>query len=294
MNREKEVQKITIIGSVINFLLLIFKLVSGIIGNSGAMIADAVHSLSDFVTDFILLIMVHISSKPKDQKHDYGHGKYETLATVLIGVLLLFIGLYILYHSIIVIYSYCFKGQLLPVPGVIAFYAAIASVVVKELLFHITKRVGIKVQSKAVIANAWHHRSDALSSVATLFGIGGAIILGQKWTILEPIATVLVSIFILGAALKLMIPALNDLLEQSLPPEVETDLLDLIKSVNNVCDPHNLKTRRIGNNIAVEVDIYVPGNVSVFESHNLTIQIESKLREAYGQGTHVVIHVEPI
>ena len=229
--RKKEIMRVTLLGSFANFVLLVFKFVAGIWGHSSAMIADAVHSLSDFVTDIIVLLFVNISSKPKDESHDYGHGKYETLATSIVGIVLLCVGFGLFWEGANKIYDFYFKGIPLESPGMIALVAALISIVIKELLYHITVWVGRKQNSQVVIANAWHHRSDAFSSIGTALGIGGAILLGDNWRVLDPLAAVIVSLFIVKVALQLVIPAINDLLEKSLPKEVEDEILAIISEV---------------------------------------------------------------
>lgn len=292
-NRKKEIFGITLLGSGANFLLLIFKFVASIVGHSSAMMADAVHSLSDFVTDIIVLGFVHISSKPKDEDHDYGHGKYETLATSVIGIFLLFVGIGIFWDALNKI-IFVIRGGQLPSPGMIALVAAVVSIVVKEVLYRVTKTIGVRVNSQAVVANAWHHRSDVFSSLGTLVGIGGAILLGPHWTVLDPIAALLVSIFIVKIAIRLMLPAVNDLLEKSLPKETEDEILAIVDDVEGVRFPHNLLTRRIGNNYAIEMHVRVNGSMSVAEAHQKTREIERKLRERFGPATHVAVHVEPL
>ncbi len=293
-NREKEIAKVTLLGSVVNFVLLVFKFVAGFLGNSSAMIADAVHSLSDFVTDIIVLLFVNISSRPKDESHDYGHGKYETLATSVIGAILLCVGFGLFWGGCSRIWDYYVNDVPLESPGVIALIAAVASIIIKELLYQYTQRIGKKVNSQAVIANAWHHRSDAFSSIGTMLGIGGAILLGEEWRILDPLAAVIVSIFIVRVSLMLVQPAINDLLEVSLPEQTEQEILDIIMENPHVQKPHNLYTRRIGNTIAIEVHIRVDGAVSVREAHEWTREIERKLRARFGEMTHIMLHVEPL
>ena len=186
MERNQEIYKVTLVGGVVNVVLLLFKFVAGIVGHSAAMVADAVHSLSDFVTDVIVLVFVHISSKPKDKSHDYGHGKYETLAMTLIGVALLIVAIGIIYHGAIEIVAWM-KGEQLEAPGELALWAALLSVLLKEGVYQYSMVKARQLNSQVVEANAWHHRSDALSSVGTAIGIGGAIFLGQRWTVLDPI-----------------------------------------------------------------------------------------------------------
>lgn len=285
---------VTLLGSLANFLLLIFKFAAGWLGHSSAMIADAVHSLSDFVTDIIVLLFINISSKPKDESHDYGHGKYETLATSIIGIVLLCVGVGLFLESAGKIIGFYFRGEVLESPGKIALIAALVSIVVKEILFRVTLIVGRRENSQALIANAWHHRSDAFSSIGTALGIGGAILLGDKWRILDPLAAVIVSIFIVRVSLKLILPAINDLLEKSLPPEVEDEILAIIEETPGVKNPHNLCTRRIGNDFAIEMHIRVEGTTTVARAHELTCDIENKLRNKFGPATHIMLHVEPI
>lgn len=293
ISREKEIRKVTLVGSVINLLLLAFKFVAGIIGHSAAMIADAVHSLSDFITDIIVLVFVHISGKPEDESHAYGHGKFETMATLIIGVILLAVGVGIFVNGTSSIIDN-FKGNIPSSPSKVALIAALISIVLKELLYRYTVRVGQKLNSQAVVANAWHHRSDAYSSLGTLLGIGGAIFLGEGWQVLDPLAAVIVSLFIVRVAFQLVKPCVDDLLERSLPAETEQRIKDIILSFPEIGSPHHLRTRRIGNNIAIEVHIRMDGNISLNEAHRLTTNVENRLKEEFGEGTHIGIHMEPI
>lgn len=293
ISREKEIRKVTLVGSVINLLLLAFKFVAGIIGHSAAMIADAVHSLSDFISDIKVLVFVHISGKPEDESHAYGHGKFETMATLIIGVILLAVGVGIFVNGASSIIDN-FKGNIPSSPSKVALIAAVISIVLKELLYRYTVRVGQKLNSQAVVANAWHHRSDAYSSLGTLLGIGGAIFLGEGWQVLDPLAAVIVSLFIVRVAFQLVKPCVDDLLERSLPAETEQRIKDIILSFPEIGSPHHLRTRRIGNNIAIEVHIRMDGNISLNEAHRLTTNVENRLKEEFGEGTHIGIHMEPI
>lgn len=292
--REREIRRVTLVGSAGNFFLLAFKFVAGILGHSSAMIADAVHSLSDFVTDMIVLLFVHISSKPKDEGHDYGHGKFETLATSVIGIVLLVVGAGLFWEGLRKVIGFYFKGEPLESPATIAWVAALVSIVIKEFLYRLTLRVGRRRRSQAVIANAWHHRSDAFSSIGTAVGIGGAILLGPKWRVLDPLAAVIVSVFIMKVSLQLVVPAINDLLEKSLPKEIEDEILAVMSENPEVKNPHNLRTRRIGNDFAIEAHIRVDGRISVEHAHCLTREIEVKLRDRFGPDTHIALHVEPV
>ena len=277
----------------VNIVLFAFKLAAGIVGRSGAMIADAVHSASDFVTDIIVLAFVRVSAKPRDEDHDWGHGKYETLASLIIGVALFAVGVEILVESAERIADVV-AGEQLPRPGAIAVVAAAVSIVVKEALYHYTVRVGRRMESPSVVANAWHHRSDALSSIGALVGIGAAHFLGEKWRIADPIAAIVVAALIIKVAYELCNVAVSELLEKSLPKDVEDEILAIISSTPNVCNPHNLRTRRIGRAIAIEVHIRVDGATDVRSSHEITRQIEAQLKARFGTQTAIVIHVEPI
>lgn len=291
-SREKQIYKVTIIGSIANFGLLIFKFVAGVLGKSSAMIADAVHSLSDFITDIIVLVFVKVSAKPQDAGHDYGHGKYETLATAIIGLVLLMVGTGIFWSGLSKILAVS-RGEEIGSPDLIALIAAVVSITVKEILYRYSVIVGRKVQSQAVVANAWHHRSDAFSSIGTALGIAGAIFLGKDWHILDPIAAVVVSVFIVKVSIQLLIPCMNDLLEKSLPEDVEKEIITIIKEDPQVADPHNLKTRRIGNDCAIEVHVRVYPDMTVREAHVVATGIENRLRDKFGARTHVAVHVEP-
>ena len=283
----------TLVGGVVNVLLVVFKFVAGIMGHSSAMVADAVHSFSDFLTDIIVIVFVHISGKPKDKSHDYGHGKYETLAMTIIGVALLAVALGIVYGGIVKVVAWA-NGESLQAPGTLALWAALLSIVLKEGTFRYSMHEARKLNSQAVEANAWHHRSDALSSIGTAIGIGGAILLGQRWTVLDPIASVVVGLFIVKVAFFLLRDGIGDLMEQSLPDEVEQEILQLAASVEGVNEPHDLRTRRIGNHYAIEMHILMDGDLPLKEAHDKATEIEQRLKERYGEETHVAVHVDPL
>ena len=292
MDRNREIYKVTLIGGAVNVVLLLFKFVAGIVGHSSAMVADAVHSLSDFVTDVIVLLFVRISGKPKDKSHDYGHGKYETLATTIIGMALLSVAIGIVYGGVMKIIAWA-DGEQLPSPGLLALWAALLSIVLKEAVYRYSMLKALQLDSQAVRANAWHHRSDALSSIGTAVGIGGAIFMGQRWTVLDPIASVVVGLFIVKVSVSLLGNGIGDLMERSLPDDVENEMLRLAGSVPGVTKPHDLRTRRIGNHYAIEMHILVDGDISLREAHDKASEVEDLLKSHYGTDTHVVIHVEP-
>ena len=277
----------------VNALLFVFKLVAGVVGRSGAMIADAAHSASDLATDVVVLGFVRISSKPRDDDHKWGHGKYETLASLIIGIALFAIAAEFFIESAEKIKAVS-NGAVLPRPGAIALIAAAVSVVAKEVLYRYTIRKGKALESPSVVANAWHHRSDALSSIGALIGIGLAYFLGEEWRIADPIAEIVVAALIVNVSIDLCRTALAELLEKSLPRAVEEEILQIISATPNVYNPHNLRTRRIGADIAIEVHIRVEGSMSVYDSHEISKEIERALRERYGEHTAVAIHIEPL
>lgn len=292
-SRQKSIYKVTWIGSLVNFLLLAFKFAAGILGHSAALVADAVHSLSDFATDIIVIVFVRISGKPEDEDHKYGHGKYETLATAAIGLILFAVGIGILVNGATSVGDFL-KGKVLPAPSIVALIVAAISIILKEILYRYTINEGKKLNSQAVIANAWHHRSDAFSSIGTFIGIGGAIFLGEKWRILDPIAAIVVSGFIMKVAIDLLKPCIDELLERSLPAETEQKILELITSFPEVSSPHHLRTRRIGNHFAIEVHIRMDGQTTLEMAHHTATLIERRIKEEFGPETHIGIHMEPV
>ncbi len=290
--RTSAANRATWIGFGSNLALATFKLFAGIIGHSGAMIADAMHSLSDFASDIVVLIGFRFVGKPADKSHDYGHGKYETLVTVVVGGILLLVGVGILWDGVVKI-RLGLEGELLAAPGGIALVAAIISVVVKEWLYRYTITIGKKINSKAVVANAWHHRSDALSSIGTVLGVGGAIVLGEKWHILDPIAAVIVSIFIIKVALDISSGSIRELTDESLSDEAKQEIIQIASAFSTVTDPHNLKTRRIGSDVAIDLHIRVAHDMCVADAHDITNKIEAEIRRRFGQSAFISIHVEP-
>lgn len=293
MEREKEIFRVTIWGGIINVVLLVVKFAAGIFGHSAAMIADAVHSLTDFATDVVVLIFVHLGNKPADRDHDYGHGKYETLATAIIGTSLLAVGVLIFCSGAGKTWR-VIQGEMLPSPGKVALVAAVASIVLKEWAYRFTVKVGKRCQSEAVVANAWHHRSDALSSVGTMIGIGGAILLGNRWTVLDPLASIVVSVFIVRAAWQLMMESMKELTEASLSDEDEAVIMHIAASEPGVSEVHNLRTRRVGNRIAIEMHARMLGSTPLVEAHLHATAIEHRIKEHFGPNTLVSIHLEPV
>ncbi len=292
MTREQEISRVTLVGSIVNLLLVCVKAVAGVVGHSAAMISDAVHSLSDFITDIVVLIFVRISAQPQDEGHDYGHGKFETLATLLIGLALAAAAIGIVVNGATKL-AHWLQGEPLQTPGRIALWAALISIAVKEILFQYTRIKGRKLQSKALEANAWHHRSDALSSIGAAIGIGGAILLGPRWAVLDPLASIVVGAMLVKVAWDLLGPSFGELTDSSLPAETEQEMLEIIKAVPGVQDPHNLRTRRIGNRIAAEVHIRLDGSQTLKDAHDKATEVESRFKARFGSQSHIIVHMEP-
>ena len=293
MKREDEIARVTLAGSVVNLLLVGLKAVAGIAGHSAAMVSDAVHSLSDFITDIVVLVFVRVSARPQDEDHDYGHGKFETLATLLIGLALAAAAVGIVVSGAGKLARWL-QGEDLPVPGKLALWAALVSIVAKELLFQYTRFKGRNLQSKALEANAWHHRSDALSSIGAAVGIGGAILLGDRWTVLDPLASIVVGAMLVKVAWDLLGPSFGELTDSSLPADTEQEMLEIIRAVPGVEDPHNLRTRRIGSRIAAEVHIRLEGSQTLEEAHEKATEVERRFKDRFGAQSHIIVHMEPV
>ena len=292
MTREKELTKVTIVGSIGNLVLLTFKFVAGVLGHSAAMMADAVHSLSDFLTDVVVLVFVRIGAQPQDESHDYGHGKFETLATLFVALALVVAAVGIIVSGAVK-FARWLHGEQLEMPGTLALWAALLSILVKEALFRYTFKVGKREESPAVVANAWHHRSDALSSIGAAIGIGGALLLGPKWAVLDPLASIVVGAMLVKVAWDLLKGSTGELTDCSLPAEDERDIESIICSFPEVSEPHNLRTRRIGSRIAIEAHVRLPGSMSLHDAHEIVSAIERRLRDRFGPHTLVTIHMEP-
>jgi len=292
MDREKQIYRVTLVGSAGNVLLTIVKFIAGVLGHSSAMVADAVHSLSDLVTDVVVLVFVGISARPQDESHDYGHGKFETLATLLISLALVAAAIGIIVSGAVKFAAWLGGEQLTP-PGALALWVALLSIAVKEAMFRYTAIQGRKLGSSALTANAWHHRSDALSSIGAAIGIGGAVLLGGRWAVLDPLASIVVGGMLLGVAWKILRPSMGELTDASLPEETEAEILEVIRSFSGVSDPHNLRTRRIGNRVAIEAHIRLDGSLPLAEAHERTSEIEHRLKERFGPDALITLHMEP-
>lgn len=291
-SREKDIKKVTLAGFFVNVLLTAGKVFAGFLGGSSAMIADGLHSLSDLFSDVVVLLFAGIFSKDKDKGHAFGHGKFETLATLIVSLVLIAAGAGLLKGGVESVVE-VLKGGTLPVPGKIALVAAFVSVVAKEILYRVTVKEGRRINSPVVMANAWHHRSDALSSVGAFVGIGGSMLLGDKWTVLDPIASCLISVVIVFVAVKMAVPCFAELLESSLPEEIEAEIESEMWHVDGVRDVHDLKTRRNGISFVIDAHVVVDPHITIVEAHNIATNVERRLRDKYGDQTQISIHMEP-
>lgn len=290
MNRQRQIYKVTIIGGIVNLLLVIFKFLAGIFGHSSAMIADAFHALSDLGSDVVVLYFVKVADKPADQDHNYGHGKYETFASLIIGVLLVFVGFGILLDGLEKVAAF-YKGEQLAQPNALALAAAIVSIICKEGLYRYTAAAARSAGSQLLAANAWHHRSDALTSIAAMFGIGGAMI-SPKWVVLDPLACAVVSVFIIKEAMDIGRHCMDELTEKCLPEQGA--LGEIILGVPGVCGYHHLRTRKIGAGAAVDVHVKMDGSISLRQAHEIATDVERRLKKQLGAQAYINIHMEPV
>lgn len=283
---------VTWVGFGVNAILAALKIIAGIVGRSSAMIADGIHSLTDFVTDLIVIVMIGVSRWKANKVYQYGYGKYETFATLLIGVALGFVAIALFWDGLKTVLD-ALKGNDPPQPRMIALWMALISIASKEWLFRYTRRWGQRIGSTAVIANAWHHRSDAISSVATLVGVAGAIFFGPDWRILDPVAAMLVSIFIAVSSVDIARPAVRELLEVALPPDVTEPLHRAIRNTPGVVTYHHFRSRRNGPRLIIDVHIKVDPDISVSDGHAIASEVERQLKNGFGHYMITNIHVEP-
>lgn len=293
MTRERQLVRVTLDGALVNALLAAGKLAAGVFGRSSALVADAAHSLSDLATDAAVVLFVRVSSRPPDEDHDFGHGKFETFAAFLVSLALFAVAAGLLRDGALRILRACREPGALPSPAPVAVAAAAASVVVKELLYRSTRRVGERLHAPSVVANAWHHRSDALSSVGALLGTGGAVLLGPRAAVLDPLAGIAVAVLVGVSAWRLAAPAVGELLEKSLPKEVEDEITRLAFADPAIRSTHALRTRRIGAGIAVEIHVRVDPETTVRDSHETAHGVVDRVRAKFGPWAHVIVHVEP-
>jgi cation diffusion facilitator family transporter len=291
--RLKKINYVTIQGIFINIGLIILKMAAGVISHSGAIVADAFHSFSDLSTDLALLWGAKAAAEPADSDHEYGHGRINTIVCAGIGILLFAVGGAIFFGGAFKVFR-VLRGEMLLQPGWFACFAAFISIISKEWLYQRTVAVGKETENLAVIANAWHHRSDAFSSIGVMLGILGAIVLGGSWRILDPIAAVVVSVFIIKVAFSIVGESFYELMEGSLSDDEEVEIARLTLSVPGVNTPHRIRTRRIGYNVAIELHIKVNNDLDIRQGHDIATKVEDLLKERFGRSTFISVHVEPI
>lgn len=292
LENNSKVRKVTLVGMVVNTILSIVKIIIGFVGFSSAMVADGIHSFSDTLTDIVVLIGIKFSKQPADKDHNYGHEKYETIAITIISFFLIIVGIEIIRNGISKITD-LYNGIEFESPKMIALYASVASILVKELLFQYTIKYSNKLESRLLRANAWHHRSDAFSSIGAFIGIGGAILLGDKWIILDPIASIIVALFIFKVAYNIIKPAINELTEKAIPDELRDKIKSIIESQEGIEGYHHLHTRTMGNKIIIEMHIFVDKEMSVLEAHNVASILEEKIRDNLNTKILFTTHIEP-
>lgn len=291
-SRQKKIRQVTLVGSLVNLLLSAAKILAGVFGGSAAMIADGIHSLSDLASDVVILVFVKVSSKGQNKSYDWGHGKFETLATLIVSIILIAVSVQLMFSGVTSVKA-ILGGAAIPAPGGIALVAAIVSIAAKEWMYRYTAIVGKRLNSPAVIANAWHHRSDAFSSVASLIGIGCAMAFGDRWVLLDPLMSCVISVAIMVVGIRMAIPSVKELLDVSLPDEMEDRIVALAMSVDGVKEIHDLKTRRNGPYIIMETHMLVDPQMSVVKAHDITLAVEELIKAEFGSDTQISIHVEP-
>ena len=283
----QEINKVTWVGVIINVVLSAIKFVVGYIGGSHAVIADAVHSLSDLATDFAVIVGVRFWSAPPDQDHHYGHYRIEALITALIGIILGFVAIGIGYSSVVTIKEFHFGKT-----AWIAVIGPLASIFIKEVLYHWTVAVGKKVRSKSLIANAWHHRSDALSSIPALIAVVVSTI-NPSWVLVDHIGALVVSVFILKVAWDITVPALLELTDQGASENVHVAIKQIALAVEGVREVHKIRTRKIGQNIFVDLHVLVRPEITVRDGHAISENVKHELLKKGPDILDAVIHLEP-
>lgn len=277
--------RVSIVTIIANLILTIFKLITGFIGNSKAMISDAIHSASDVLSTLIVMLGIYVSKKKSDRKHPYGHERFECIAAIILAIILAFTGLGIGFSGIESI-----KQNKIIIPNIIALIASIFSIIVKEWMYHYTKKAALKLNSGALLADAWHHRSDALSSIGSFVGILGSM-LGLSF--FDPLASVLIALCIIKVAYDILKDALAKMLDTAVSEEIEKDIIDLVKENRAVLNIDDIKTRLFGSKIYVDLEIAVDANLSLIEAHNIAEDIHNQVEEKIPHCKHCMVHVNP-
>jgi len=280
-------RSVTLVGALVNAFLILFKFLAGIFGQSQALIADAVHSISDLFTDFVVLLGLRMGRKAPDEKHHFGHARIETLASAIVGLALIATALCLGIKAIWNIYHHTEYH-----PTWLALVGAGVSIALKEALYHYTIRIGRRIKSSAIVANAWHQRSDALSSVAVLLGVAGARI-NPSWHILDSLAALLVSFFIVKVGLEILWNTFREFTDTAPQPETLNKITDCIRTVEGVIDMHDLRVRTSGGLYQMETHIVVDEQLTVAEGHRIAKAVEICLAEEIADVARVIVHVDP-
>ncbi len=286
--RNRQIRRITWIGLILNIFLTVLKLVAGIVGHSQAIIADAVHSISDFGTDLVLLLGIRAWSKPRDKRHPFGHERIETIISLFMGIFLALVGVWIVQDSLRDIEQ---ADRLRP--GLIALVAAVVGMICKEFMYRWTKRVGRATSSMALQANAWHHRSDALSSLPAGLAVLAARLLPPEWAFLDNIGALVVCIFLFHAAYKIVVPAVNELLDTVPESHVPEELLEIISQTPGVLLVHKVRARSAGAHVLTDAHIEVDPNISVTAGHDIAERVKQRVLQQLHEVAEITIHVEP-
>lgn len=287
-NFEKVAMKVSFVSIVTNVILSVFKLFAGFFAHSGAMVSDAIHSASDVFSTFVVIIGIKISSKESDKEHPYGHERMECVAAIVLATILAITGLGI--GSSAAEKLIAGHYETLVVPGMLALIAAILSIVVKEAMFWYTRINAKRIDSGALMADAWHHRSDALSSVGALIGIGGAQL---GFPVMDSIASLVICIFILKAAYDIFKDAVDKMVDKACDEETEEQLKSCALAQDGVLGIDLLHTRTFGNKIYVDIEISADGNMSLFEAHNIAEQVHDSIEQSFPKVKHIMVHVNP-
>ncbi len=281
------VLRVTWISLAANLALCALKFTAGILGRSQAVIADAVHSLSDTASDLAIILGARFWNQPPDEDHPYGHRRIETLVTLIIGFMLAAAGIGLAWNAIISIRLGSSKS-----PGWIAFWAAIISIIIKEILYRWTLRAAKQTGSIALEANAWHHRTDALSSIPAALAVAGAVLL-PSWTLLDRIGAIVVSVMILYAAFKIAWPRIAEVLESGASEEVKKEIEQIARSVDGVTDIHKLRSRYVSSHLHVDLHVQVKSSMSIKDAHDISMAVTKKILKEIPRAFDVVVHIEP-
>ncbi len=284
---KSEAMKVSFVSIVVNVVLSVFKFAAGVIANSGAMISDAVHSLSDVLSTFVVIAGLKLSAKKNDAEHPYGHERMECVAAIILSIMLALVGVGIGYSGIEKIIS---GNSSLKTPGALALVAAIVSIAVKEWMYWYTRSVAKREMSDALMADAWHHRSDALSSVGSFVGIGGALL---GYPVLDAVASVVICVFIMKAAIDIFRGAIDKMVDRACDPETTRKIRDIILDHDNTVQLDMLKTRMFGSKVFVDVEFSMDGNVTLREAHAVADHIHNEIEEKIPMVKHCMIHVNP-